>query len=152
MSLEEAIKENTAAVRELISALKTSAPAASAATTASEAPKSSPKSTKASGAKGASEPQQAAASTPATTATPSSPSTQASAAAPATDATAGAEKPLDYNTVREAVLAYMSKNGRDALFNNVFNKWGVQNAQQLKPEQYAAFMKTLNGEATDGVA
>lgn len=109
-----------------------------------EAPKASTR--KSSGAKAASEPQQAPAPTPEGPSTSSSPSTPASAAAPATNATGG----VDYEAVKKVTLELSEKKGRETVVG-LLQQFGVAKAPDLKPEQYAAYVKNAKGllEAAD---
>ena len=146
MSLEEVIKENTIAVSALTKALEAVSRIGSPMLVKTEAATPSPKQAKApSGAKVVSAPQQDVAETQTTPTTPSSPSTPASAAATATAATDGASA-ISYETVKQATLAYMAANGRDALFA-VFAKFGVPsggNAKSIDPTRYAEYLKAID--------
>lgn len=140
MSLEEIIAENTAAVKASSEALLKALEAVSkiGAPTLVGGTDTAPKATtrKASGAKVASEQPQAEATTSSTPAASSSPSTQASAAANATGETAG----VSYDDVKEMTLTLSEKKGRQVVVG-LFSQFGVAKAPELKPEQYAAYMK-----------
>ena len=141
MSLEEIIAENTAAVKASSAALLKALEAVSkmGAPTLVGGTDTSPKATtrKApAGAKAASEQPQAEASTASTPSASSSPSTQASDAATATAETAG----VSYDDVKEMTLKLSGKLGRTAVVG-LFSQFGVTKAPELKPEQYAAYMK-----------
>lgn len=141
MSLEEIIAENTAAVKASSEALlkaleavsKMGAPMLVGGT--DTAPKATARKAPA-GAKAASEQPQAEATTSSTPAASSSPSTQASAAANATGETAG----VSYDDVKEMTLTLSEKKGRQVVVG-LFSQFGVAKAPELKPEQYAAYMK-----------
>jgi hypothetical protein len=147
MSIEELIQENIAATKANTEALIALAAKIGVSLSTDQVKEAdAPKATRKSGAKGASEPQPVVTSTPATLATPSSPSTPASAAAPATTATAG----VDYEAVKDITLKLSAAKGRDVVVG-LMQQFGVTKAPELKPEQYAAYLKNAKGllEAAD---
>lgn len=125
MSLEAALAENTAAVRELAALLKgarVTAPIAAAP----EKPQAAP--------------------TPAPEAKPAA----AAPAAPAAPAEPQAEaKKIAYGDVSAAVLKYVAKASKDAAVKVLREEFHVPNAKELKPEQWPAVIARFNALVTE---
>lgn len=130
MSLEQAITENTVALRELLAAIQAGAAIQTAAAPTQKAEKAKPE------AKAQPEEKK-----------PESQPTQADlgkTAAQATEALDGhANKPesaATYDDVKAAVLRLSKEKGRDVAVQ-VLQRCGVQKAPDLQPEQYADFVR-----------
>jgi hypothetical protein len=133
--LEEAIKENTAAIRELIAAIANgipTTPAQVAAAAAEASTKEKPKATV--GVNGAS-------STPGQT----SPTADAAAQDPAAGAapTAPAAASVSYDEVKAAILKLSQAKGREQVVA-ALTEFGVAKGPELKPEQFAGFIAKAN--------
>ncbi len=120
MSLEVAIQENTAAIRELLAVIARGVPTGVAAV-ASQATVDT---------NGASSTQGLRSPPP------------AEAAAPAAAKPTAAES-ATYDDVKKAILKLSSAKGRDQVVS-VLGQFGAAKGPDLKPEQYAAFVAKVN--------
>lgn len=129
MSLEAAIQENTAAINKLVAALAAGAAISTAATSAAATTAKEPEAKK-------SDAQTAS----------SAPGVKPQSEAPKDDAQGKAEEPaaLDYEKdVKPRVLQLSKEKGRDPTVA-LLQRFGVQKATELKPEQYARFISDID--------
>lgn len=141
MSLEQALADNTAAIRELIAAL---AKAPAAVQEDKPAPKAKPATT----APTSPTAEAGVAAAPAKTAAATGQA--AKSAATAAPASTAATKPQatatpDYAPVGAAITAYAAANGREATLEKLA-AFGVKSGKELKPEQYADVLAAFTAE------
>ena len=141
MSLEQALAENTAAVRELIAVWSK---LTAQANKVDKAPADTPVTAAGKPVKAKVEAAAKAADTPAVTA----PAQQEPAqSAPAADSPS--EPAVDYPTLQKAVFALANAKGRDAVIGLMKDTFGVGSAKELKPEQWADALAAVNAALED---
>jgi hypothetical protein len=135
MSLEAALIDNTNTMKALIAAMEATA-AAQASAQAAPKPRAAPA---AAPAPGPSTAKAVEAAAPASTASAQAPAA-VSAQAPAAASTAAAD-PVTYDQVAKAITDGVKKS-RDAVMA-ALGQFGAKKGPELKPEQYADFLKAL---------
>lgn len=151
MSIEQALAENTSAIRELIAAIKAGVPTTAAQVAAvvteakatpcaghdAETAKAETKATKTK-----KETAQATVANNGASSTPENTSASADAAAQepaAEDPATSAAASVSYEDVKKAIIKLSQAKGRDAVVATLA-KFGANAGPQLKPEQYAEFI------------
>lgn len=133
MSIEQALAENTAAIKELIAVWGKLATQGNKVTAKVEAGETG---TITAGGKPVAEVKPAAAEKPKAEAKPEQKKEEPKAeAAPA----------LDYAKVGAAITAFAAANGRDATLAKL-GEFGVKSGKELKPEQYADVLAAFTAE------